>query len=140
VGVSVAKAGLEDEAAVIRLWHACELTRPWNNPQADFRKAVAGSTSGVLIARDGEDGAIDASVMVGSDGHRGWVYYLAVDPARRRKGLGRMMMAEAENWLRSLGIERVRLMVRTGNPAEGFYRRLGYEVQQVSTLGKTLDD
>jgi len=137
VGVSIAEAGPADEAAAVRLWHDCDLTRPWNDPVSDFRRAIEGATSCVLVAR-GEDGAITASAMVGSDGHRGWVYYLAVDPALQGKGLGRTMMAAAEDWLRARGISRVRLMVRSGNRAKGFYERIGYEVQPVATLGKTL--
>jgi ribosomal protein S18 acetylase RimI-like enzyme len=135
--VTIAEAGASDETTVIALWQVCELTRPWNDPHDDFRRAIEGATPCVLVAR-GAGGAVEASAMVGSDGHRGWVYYLAVDPAKRSAGLGKAMMKAAEDWLRQRGISRVRLMVRTGNPATGFYQRLGYEVQQVSTLGKTL--
>ena len=136
--MSFAEADPSDEAAVIALWQACELTRPWNDPASDFRRAIEGATSCVLVARD-DDGEIVASAMPGSDGHRGWVYYLAVEPEKRRAGLGRAMMEAAEEWLLGHGISRVRLMVRSGNPAESFYQRIGYEPQQVSTLGKTLD-
>jgi ribosomal protein S18 acetylase RimI-like enzyme len=132
---------------VVSLWRACELTRGWNDPEIDFRRAVAGASSCVLIMQDhagsidagGIDaGRIDASVMVGSDGHRGWVYYLAVAPQRRREGLGRAIMEAAETRLRDRGIGRLRLMLCTGNPAVAFYERLGYEEQAVSTMGKTL--
>jgi ribosomal protein S18 acetylase RimI-like enzyme len=135
--VRIGEAGAGDEAEVIRLWQACELTRPWNDPSADFRRAIEGATSCVLVARDA-GGMIEASAMVGSDGHRGWVYYLAVDPAKQRSGLGRAMMEAAEAWLRERGIVRVRLMVRAGNPATEFYERIGYEAQEVTTMGKTL--
>ena len=72
------EAQTDDANAVIALWRACDLTRPWNDPAADFARATAGSASAVLIAREGD--RLAASVMVGCDGHRGWVYYLAVDP------------------------------------------------------------
>ena len=78
------EAQAEDAEAVIALWRACGLTRPWNDPAADFARAVEGPTSAVLLRREGD--ALAASVMVGFDGHRGWVYYLAVAPGRRRAG------------------------------------------------------
>ena len=128
-----------DEADVIALWEACGLTRPWNDPVADFARAIAGPGSAVLVRREGD--ALVASVMVGDDGHRGWVYYLAVAPARRRAGLGRAMMAEAEAWLRSRGAPKLQLMVREDNEeALGFYEALGLERQKVVTLGRFLGD
>lgn len=77
--------------------------------------------------------------MVGFDGHRGWVYYLATDPAQLRRGIGRKLMDAAQEWLIRQGCSRLRLMVRTENlTARGFYEALGYEAQDVVTLGKTL--
>lgn len=78
--------------------------------------------------------------MVGVDGHRGWVYYLAVDPDRQGTGLGRQLMAAAEEWLRGAGAPKVQLMVRgTNRVVLGFYERLGYSDQSTVTLGKFLD-
>jgi ribosomal protein S18 acetylase RimI-like enzyme len=135
--MSTTEATSADEAAVIVLWEACGLTRPWNDPALDFRRAVEGATSAVLILRDGE--ALAASVMVGSDGHRGWVYYLAVAPDRRREGLGRQLMDAAEAWLRDRGAPKLQLMVRTSNAeALGFYEALGLVRQEVVTLGRFL--
>ena len=132
-GVEEADAAQAEE--VIALWHACGLTRPWNDPNADFARAVSGPASAVLLMRDG--GALVASVMVGCDGHRGWVYYLAVAPGRRREGLGRAMMAAAEAWLRARGAPKIQLMVREDNDeALGFYEALGLERQKVVTLGR----
>lgn len=128
-----------DEAgAVVALWRACGLTRPWNDPDADLAMALATATATVLMATDGE--RLTGSVMVGFDGHRGWVYYLAVDPAARRAGLGRALMAAAEAWLRERGAPKVQLMVREGNEeALGFYAALGLEPQPVVVLGRRLD-
>jgi len=77
--------------------------------------------------------------MVGFDGHRGWVYYLAVSPDHRRKGLGRALMAAAEAWLRARGAPKIQLMVREENEAIAFYEALGLERQKVVTLGRFLD-
>jgi len=133
----IAEADPADEAAVKSLWEACGLIRPWNDPARDFRLAIEGATSTILVLR-GRSG-LDAAVMTGSDGHRGWVYYLAVAPARRREGLGGSMMAAAEAWLRARGVPKIQLMVREDNEAAlAFYEALGLERQKVVTLGRFL--
>ena len=123
--------------SLVALWEDCGLTRPWNDAAADARLALDGPASTILGIR--ERGALVGSVMVGFDGHRGWVYYLAVAESHRRSGVGRALMAGAEDWLRERGAPAVRLMVREDNTeAHGFYRALGYDTQQVATLGKRL--
>jgi ribosomal protein S18 acetylase RimI-like enzyme len=136
-GVVAAEAG--DAEALIALWEACGLTRPWNDSAADFARAFSGPTSTILLLR--EAGSISASVMVGDDGHRGWVYYLAVAPQSRRRGLGRAMMAAAEAWLRARGAPKIQLMVREDNQeALAFYATLGLDRQKVATLGRFLEE
>jgi ribosomal protein S18 acetylase RimI-like enzyme len=133
----IAPLGLGDVPALAALWEACGLTRPWNDPTSDARLAIEGATSAILGLRDGD--ALIASVMVGFDGHRGWVYYLAVAPDRRREGLGRQLMDAAEAWLRARGAPKLQLMVRSNNAdALGFYEALGLERQEVVTLGRFL--
>jgi len=127
-----------DRDAVVALWTRCGLTRPWNDPNDDLAKALATAGATVLVGR--RDGVPIASVMVGFDGHRGWIYYLAVEPALQRQGLGRAMMDAAEGWLRERGAPKLQLMVREDNVrALDFYARLGFERQAVVTLGKRLD-
>ncbi len=127
-----------DVADVVALWQACQLTRPWNDPAADIALARKGANATVLVGRD--DGAIVATVLVGHDGHRGWVYYLAVDSGRRGQGYGRLMMDAAERWLRERGIEKLQLMVRPDNGAvKDFYQALGYAMQERIILAKWLD-
>jgi len=124
--------------AIVALWRACGLTRPWNDPHADLKLAMVTPTSTVLAAIDGD--RLTGSVMVGFDGHRGWIYYLAVDPAERRNGLGRTLMTAAEHWLGERGAPKLQLMVReTNTEALGFYAALGLEVQPVTVLGRRLD-
>jgi ribosomal protein S18 acetylase RimI-like enzyme len=126
-----------DAAEVIALWQACGLTRPWNDPAADFALALTSESSVVLVARG--EGRITGSVMTGFDGHRGWIYYLAVAAELRGAGLGRALMAVAEDWLRARGCPKIQLMVREGNHAAlGFYEALGLERQEVVTLGRFL--
>lgn len=128
-----------DAPAVIALWDRCGLTRPWNDPQADFNRALAQEASTILVARDAD--GVAGSVMVGDDGHRGWVYYLSTDPARHKQGVGRALMAAAEAWLKARGCPKIQFMVRTSNAqALGFYERLNYAPQEVVTLGRFLND
>jgi ribosomal protein S18 acetylase RimI-like enzyme len=127
-----------DVAHVVALWQACGLTRPWNDPAADIALARKGSNAAVLVGRDGD--AIVATVLVGHDGHRGWIYYLAVDPDRRQRGYGRVMMSAAETWLRQYGIEKLQLLVRADNSqVKDFYQSLGYAMQERIIYAKWLD-
>jgi ribosomal protein S18 acetylase RimI-like enzyme len=136
--LSIAPIADADIADVIALWRACELTRPWNDPAADIALARRGPNSAILIGRDGD--AMIASALVGHDGHRGWVYYVAVDPARREKGFGRAIMNAAEDWLRARGIEKLQLMVRGDNTrVQAFYGSLGYLEQERVLFAKWLD-
>jgi ribosomal protein S18 acetylase RimI-like enzyme len=125
-------------ADIVALWQRCGLTRPWNDPAADIALARKGASSAVLVGRDGS--GIVASVLVGHDGHRGWVYYVAVDPDCRHKGYGRLVMDAAENWLRGRGIEKLQLMVRPDNSqVQTFYQSLGYLEQERVIFAKWLD-
>jgi len=134
----IVEATVGDEAALIALWDACGLTRAWNPPARDIAFALGGPSSTILIERG--DATLSGSVMVGHDGHRGWVYYLAVAPDARRAGLGRALMAAAEAWLRARGVPKIQLMVRTGNEeVHAFYRALGFDDQPVAVLGRFLD-
>jgi len=136
--LSIAPIGDADVADVIALWQACGLTRPWNDPAADIALARRGPNSAILIGRDGN--AMIATAMVGHDGHRGWVYYVAVDPARREMGFGRAIMDAAEDWLRQAGIAKLQLMVRRENAKAGaFYQSIGYAESQTIVFAKWLD-
>ena len=127
-----------DREATITLWHAAGLTRPWNDPASDFELALANPTSAILLAHHNAE--LVGSVMVGFDGHRGWVYYLASDPGRRFGGIGRALMIAAEDWLKARGCPKIQLMVRTDNSAAlGFYAAIGYAEQDVVTIGRRLD-
>lgn len=136
--LSVAAIEDADIAGVIALWQRCGLTRPWNDPAADIALARQGPNATILTGRD--DSGIVASVLVGHDGHRGWVYYVAVDPDCRHKGYGRVIMDAAEDWLRRRGIEKMQLMVRPDNTqVQAFYQSLGYFEQQRIVYAKWLD-
>lgn len=92
----------------------------------------------MLVGRD--ENTIIATVMVGHDGHRGWVYYVAVGPDQRKKGYGRAIMAAAEDWLRERGVEKLQLLVRADNTrVQAFYETLEYDQQERVVYAKWLD-
>ena len=125
-------------ADAVALWRAAGLVRPWNDPEADLQRAMAGPDSVVLAALDG--GRLLATAMVGHDGHRGWVYYLAVAEGARGRGLARRLMDACEAWVRERGIAKIQLMVRADNrEVAAFYEHLGYERSDVVVLGRRLD-
>ena len=128
-----------DEAAVIALWEACGLTRPENDPRKDIARKVAVQRELFLVGT--LEGRIVASVMVGYEGHRGWINYLAVAPAVRLRGCGRLLMAEVERRLTAVGCPKINLQVRTSNAAViEFYRRIGFAQDDVIAFGKRLVD
>ena len=138
MGLEITSALAEDRADTVALWQETGLTRPWNDPEKDFELAWLGTASDVLLARVG--GLLVGSVMVGFDGHRGWVYYLAVAPTRQGQGIGRALMQAAEQWLKARDCPKIQLMVRNDNQAaKGFYAAIGYEEQTVMTIGRRLD-
>ena len=127
-----------DIPAVTTLWERCGLTRPWNDPAADIRFARGKENSDILVGRDGD--AIVATTMVGHDGHRGWLYYVATDPDRQMQGYGRSIVTAAEDWLRARGVQKVQLLVRADNTKiQAFYQTLDFEAQERIIYAKWLD-
>ncbi len=126
------------ENAVVALWEECGLTGPGNDPRRDIARKMRVNPELFLVGVI--EGSIVATVMGGYDGHRGWADYLAVAPAWRRQGIGRIMMTEFEDLLRlTTGCLKIHVRINTGNEAaKDFYRRLGYEVDHVVSLGKRL--
>jgi ribosomal protein S18 acetylase RimI-like enzyme len=126
-----------DEDAVVALWRACDLVRPWNDPTRDIARKLTVQRELFLVGS--VDGALVASAMAGYDGHRGWVNYLAVDPGHQRHGHARVLMAEIERLLLELGCPKVNLQVRDGNDdAMAFYASLGYARDRAVSLGKRI--
>ena len=127
-----------DAEAVVQLWHDCELTRPWNDPHKDIARKLSVSPDLFWLGCDA-DGRIIASIMVGYDGHRGSINYLAVHPEHQRRGHARQLMQRAEQTLSELGCPKLNLQVREGNEAViAFYESLGYSNDKTVSLGKRL--
>lgn len=132
----------DDTVAVVALWGACGLLRPWNDPYRDIARKTAEQPELFLVA-ESTDAATPATLvgagMAGYDGHRGWVNYLAVRPDQQGTGLGRAFMAEFERLLLARGCPKVNVQVRAGNERVlGFYASLGYAEDHAVSLGKRL--
>jgi ribosomal protein S18 acetylase RimI-like enzyme len=126
-----------DESAVIELWAAAGLVRPWNDPAKDVARKLSEQPELFLVIE--LDARVVATAMVGFDGHRGWVYYLAVDEAVRGRGLARILMDEAERLLIERGCPKIMLMVRADNAGViGMYEGLGYATESTVVMGKRL--
>lgn len=127
-----------DAAGVVKLWRACGLTRPQNDPHKDIARKLKVNPEWFLVAEC--RGEIVGTVMAGYEGHRGWINYLGVAPAWQRGGLGRRLMDEAEARLRAAGCPKINLQVRPDNRAAiAFYERIGFAVEGAISLGKRLE-
>lgn len=127
-----------DAAEVVELWHRAGVSRPWNDPERDIERKLAVQRELFLVGT--LDERVVASAMAGYDGHRGWLYYLAVDPALQRSGIGRRLVERVEVELRACGCPKLNLQVRADNrEAIRFYESLGYAVEDNVGLGKRLD-
>ena len=127
-----------DTEAVVALWNDCGLTRPWNNPYQDIARKCSVSPDLFLVGTD-TNGQLVATIMVGYDGHRGWINYLAVHPSHQRQGHARRLMEQAEQLLTARGCPKLNLQVREGNEAViAFYESLGYTDDKTVSMGKRL--
>ncbi len=129
----------KDYDVVIGIWETCfPHRRDYSKPAADLRRKLAHESDMLLVGT--LDDQVVATVMIGYDGHRGWIYYLAVHANHRRQGLGRKMLAAAEIRLQRLGCTKVNLQVLGDNTeVVAFYERMGFVVEQRISLGKRLD-
>ncbi len=128
-----------DFDAVAALWQASGLTVPYNDPAADIAFCRTSPNAELFVTEIG--GAIVASAMAGHDGHRGWLYYVAVDPAHRGASLARAIVRHGEAWLAGLGVRKVNLQIRESNTAvQGFYERIGYVNEPRINMSRWLVD
>lgn len=108
---------------------------PWNRAELAIPAKLAVQPDLFLVAE--KDGAVIGTVMAGYDGHRGWLYTVATKPSMQRSGVGSALVYEAERRLHELGCTKINLQIRAGNAAvTGFYRHLGYEIEDMISMGK----
>jgi ribosomal protein S18 acetylase RimI-like enzyme len=127
----------DDAAQVTSLWERVfPDDRPWSAPAAVIDRKLAQKDGLLWVAE--VDGGVAGAVMAGYDGHRGWIYHLAVEPALRRRGIGRALVAAAEAALVALGCPKINLQVSAANrDVVAFYERLAYRVEERVSMGKT---
>ncbi|MDR2325007.1 MAG: GNAT family acetyltransferase [Acidovorax sp.] len=136
--MNIRSFALTDTEAVVQLWRDCALVRPWNNPYKDIERKLSVTPELFLVGTD-DGGTLMASIMVGYDGHRGWINYLAVHPDHQRQGHASRLMQEAEALLTARGCPKLSLQIRAGNEAViAFYACLGYTDDHTVALGKRL--
>lgn len=127
----------QDENSVIQLWHDCKLVVPWNDPRQDIQLKLQVQPELFLVGL--VDAQVVATLMAGYEGHRGWLNYLAVAPAYQRQGIGRWMVEAAIAKLKAMNCPKINLQIRTSNPAViEFYKRLGFKMDEVVSMGKRL--
>lgn len=128
----------EDEKVVMTLWDICNLKVPYNDLAWDIAFSRASESNSHLFVGE-MAGKVVSSVMAGHDGHRGWLYYVAVNPELRGRNIGRKMVEHAEAWLRDLGVWKVHLLIRqTNSGMRVFYQSLGYAVAPRIMMSKAI--
>ena len=128
----------EDRAQVIELWIRCGLVVAWNDPGADIDRKLRVQPELFLVGI--EHDRVIGTAMGGYDGHRGWIYYLAVAPELRTNGYGRRLVEEIAGLLQEQGCAKLNIMVRSGNQeVKSFYRRLGFNEDDVVCLGRRIE-
>jgi ribosomal protein S18 acetylase RimI-like enzyme len=130
-----------DEEQVVGLWRSCFAAEDLvgrNEPRASIRRKLGVQRELFFVARAA--GRIVGTAMAGYDGHRGWIYSLAVHPDQRRRGIGRALLRRAEAALAGLGCPKVNLQVRaTNRDVIAFYERCGFIVEERVSMGKISD-
>jgi ribosomal protein S18 acetylase RimI-like enzyme len=126
-----------DESAVVALWKECGLLG-WADPRKEIARKLRVNPEWFLVGE--RDSRIIGTCMVGYEGHRGWINYLAVAAECRGRGHGRELVAEAERLLRAAGCAKINLQVRSTNARViAFYERLGFKADAVLSFGKRLE-
>ncbi len=129
---------IEDQDEVIQLWTECKLVVPWNDPVKDIQRKLRVDPDLFLVGE--YSGSLVATVMGGYDGHRGWINFLAVSLAHRRKGYGGKIMEAVESRIEEKGCPKINLQVReTNTDVISFYKASGYGIDNVVGLGKRLE-
>ena len=128
----------QDREQVILVWHESGLYHPDNDPSKDIDRKMRDSPEGFIVAE--VDGKVVGTVMIGYDGHRGWINYLGVLPSFQSRGVGASLMNHSEMMLENIGCAKINLQVRTSNHhVIDFYKSLGYNTEDLLSMGKRLE-
>lgn len=127
----------DDRQTVIKLWRRCGLVVAWNDPEADIDRKLRVDPELFVVGIAGS--RLVATAMGGYDGHRGSLYYLAVDAQQQGRGYGRKIADYLADLLEQRGCPKLNIMVRSSNTRMiDFYHRLGFKTDEVVCLGKRL--
>jgi ribosomal protein S18 acetylase RimI-like enzyme len=123
-------------ARVIHLWQvAFAYDTPHNKPALVIDLKLAAQDGLLFVAQAGD--TVSGTIMAGYDGHRGWLYSVAVHPDHRKQGLGTLLVRHAEQVLMARGAVKINLQIADGNEAvAAFYETLGYQVEKRVSMGK----
>lgn len=130
--------GNEYQDAVVELWRKCNLVVPRNDPVEDIEKKMRFQPNLFFVGL--LDGKVVGSIMVGYEGHRGWINYLAVTTESQGQGYGGKLVQKALDELKRLGCQKINLQVRKSNvKVIGFYKHIGFKEDDVVSLGMRLN-
>jgi ribosomal protein S18 acetylase RimI-like enzyme len=137
LGFEIVKYKPAFQSVVVDLWKKCGLIVPQNNPVQDIRKKIDFQPDLFFVALLNDN--VIGSIMVGYEGHRGWLNYLAVLPEHQSHGYGRKLVEKAVYELEKLGCVKINLQVRRSNVSVvEFYKHLGFKEDDVTSMGKRL--
>ena len=134
---SIRKYQPHDKEDVIKLWQICELIIPKNIPEKEIEEKMAFQPDLFFVGTINTD--LIATIMIGYDGHRGWINYLAVNPKYQRMGYGTLLMDHATKLLKQMGCSKINVQIRNKNISViSFYEKKGYINDDVISFGKRL--
>jgi ribosomal protein S18 acetylase RimI-like enzyme len=126
------------QSAVVELWQKCNLVTPQNDPVRDIEKKLDFQPQLFFVGLLDEQ--VIGSIMVGYEGHRGWINYLAVVPEHQGHGCGKKLVQKAIEELKKIGCQKINLQVRKNNTQViDFYKHLGFKEDNVISLGMRLE-
>lgn len=124
---------------VDRLWRAEFPNDPERNHACHVIPKKLAEADGLFWVALDEMGDVIGTIMAGWDGHRGWLYSVAVTPAHRHEGVGTALVKRALDALQKRGCVKVNLQVRSSNKAVvQFYEKLGFSVEPIVSMGRTI--
>jgi len=127
----------DDRRQVVRLWKTLFADDPPHNDPDQVITAKLKVDEQLFIAMD--KGTLLGTIMAGYDGHRGWLYSVAVDPQQQKTGIGRKLVEHALASLHEHGCLKVNLQIRSGNSEViAFYKKLGFEIEERVSMGRMI--
>lgn len=126
------------KSPVIALWEQVfGYDASHNAPSLVIDKKLAAKDDLFFVAVQNDE--LVGTIMAGYDGHRGWIYSIAVRPDLRNQGIGSKLVRFAESRLEALGCMKINLQIMDGNEAvRHFYETLGYTEERRVSMGKRL--